>query len=105
MYGNSSWWANLFLPVKNVTSVREGRYLDVVERVVILYDAAVANDVDRGSVVMEDVPVGINIFALLNLRIPGNVTDLENWKVIFSKNSSTYNNISSMLEVSWAFIE
>ncbi len=43
--------------------------------------------------------LGINIFSLLNLPTPPNVTDLEGWRVIFSSNSSNYNNISSILEV------
>ena len=66
-----------------------------------MYDAAVADDVERETIVMEEVPAGINIFALLNIRVPGNVTDLEEWKVVFSRNSSTYSNISSLLEVRW----
>jgi hypothetical protein len=101
-FGNNTWWSSWFEPIQvsNLTQVKVGRYLDLQERVVILYDAVVAADVFRESLRLEDVPPNINIFSLLNLRIPGNVTDLENWKVIFSKNSSTYSNISSMLEVS-----
>ena len=86
---------------KSSSDSKVGRYLDPSERVVILYDAAVADDVDRETIVMEEVPAGINIFALLNIRVPGNVTDLDEWKVVFSRNSSTYSNISSLLEVRW----
>jgi hypothetical protein len=68
--------------------------------VVILYDGAVVTDSSFDSLVLEEIPPGINIFALLNLRIPSNVTDLQNWKVVFSKNSSNYSSISTMLEVS-----
>ena len=100
-YGNNTWWGNWFLP--NRTSgnpVKEGRYLDPAEHVVILYDRAVATDSNFDSLVLEEVPPGINIFALLNLRVPSNITDLQNWKVLFSKKSSNYSNISTMLEVS-----
>jgi hypothetical protein len=34
------------------------------------------------------------------MRPPHNVTQLDGWKVIFSKNSPSYNNISSILDVS-----
>jgi hypothetical protein len=55
----------------------------------------------RETLVLEEVPLGINVFALLNLRVPPNATQLDGWKVIFSKNSSAYNNISTILEVSF----
>ena len=65
-----------------------------------LRDAAAVRDVHHETLVLERVPPGINIFSLLNLPVPPNVTDLEGWRVIFSTNSSNYNNISSVLEVS-----
>jgi hypothetical protein len=104
VYGNHTWWATWFLA--NRTSgkpFKEGRYLDPIERVIILYDEAVATDYSFESLVLEEVPPGINIFSLLNLRVPVNVTDLQSWKVIFSKNSLNYSNISTMLEVSRYF--
>ena len=101
-YSNTTWWANWFQSnlTGNLTQVQEGRYLDLQEQIVILYDSAVVNDVHREALVLEEVPPGINVFALLNLRSPPNITHLEGWKVIYSRNSSSYSNISSLLEVS-----
>ena len=66
----------------------------------LLRDAAAVRDVTHETLVLETVPPGINIFSLLNLPVPGNVTDFEGWKVIFSSNSTSYGNISSVLQVS-----
>ena len=76
-----------------------GRYVDHGSKVLLLYDDAAANDRDKDTFLLEEAPPGINLFALLNLRPPRNVTELDGWKVIFSKNSSSYSNISSILEV------
>ena len=102
VYSNNSWWANWLLQSqKNLSAaMTEGRYIDPVGRVLLLYDRAAAFDLKRETLVLEEVPSGINIFALLNLRVPPNTTNLEEWKVIFSQNSSSYSNISSILEVS-----
>ena len=102
VYSNNSWWANWLVQSQKNTSapMTEGRYIDPVGRVLLLYDRAAAFDLKRETLVLEEVPVGINIFALLNLRVPPNATNLEGWKVIFSQNSSLYSNISSILEVS-----
>jgi hypothetical protein len=46
-----------------------------------------------------NLTTGINIFSLLNLPAPSNVTEFDGWKVIFSSNSTSYSNISSVLQV------
>jgi hypothetical protein len=79
--------------------LKEGRYIDLDEQVMLLYDAAAANDVAHQTLMVETSPAGINIFALLNLPMPPNVTNLEGWKVIMSSNSSSYGNITQILEV------
>ena len=66
----------------------------------LLRDAAAVRDVNHETLVLETAPPLINIFSLLNLPVPGNVTDFEGWKIIFSSNSSSYSNISSVLQVS-----
>ena len=101
-YSNTTWWANWFQSnlTGNLTQVREGRYLDLQEQIVILYDSAVVNDVQREALVLEQVPPGINVFALLNVGSPPNISHLEGWKIIYSRNSSSYSNISTLLEVS-----
>ena len=81
-----------------------GRYVDHGSKVLLLYDDAAANDRDKDTFLLEEAPPGINLFALLNLRPPRNVTELDGWKVIFSKNSSSYNNISSILEVRFVLL-
>jgi hypothetical protein len=65
----------------------------------LLRDAAAVRDVNHETLVLETAPPGINIFSLLSLPVPGNVTDFEGWKIIFSSNSSSYSNISSILQV------
>ena len=65
----------------------------------LLRDAAAMRDINHETLVLETAPPGINIFSLLNLPAPGNVTDFEGWKIIFSSNSSSYSNISSVLQV------
>ena len=102
---NETWWANWLLYGRkdefgHEAPLAEGRYLDIGTRVMFLRDAAAVRDVHHETLVLERVPPGINIFSLLNLPVPPNVTDLEGWRVIFSTNSSNYNNISSVLEVS-----
>lgn len=101
---NETWWANWLLYGRkdefgHEAPLAEGRYLDIGTRVMFLRDAAAVRDVHHETLVLERVPPGINIFSLLNLPVPPNVTDLEDWRVIFSTNSSNYNNISSVLEV------
>ena len=101
---NETWWANWLLYGRkdefgHEAPLAEGRYLDIGTRVMFLRDAAAVRDVHHETLVLERVPPGINIFSLLNLPVPPNVTDLEGWRVIFSTNSSNYNNISSVLEV------
>ena len=101
---NETWWANWLLYGRkdefgHEAPLAEGRYLDIGTRVMFLRDAAAVRDVHHDTLVLERVPPGINIFSLLNLPVPPNVTDLEDWRVIFSTNSSNYNNISSVLEV------
>ena len=100
-----SWWAQWLLygrrdELGNETQLAEGRYLDIASRVMLLRDAAAVRDVQHETLVLETVPPGINIFSLLNLPTPPNVTDLEGWRVIFSTNSSNYHNISTILQVS-----
>ena len=73
--------------------------MDYISKVLFLYDEAAVNDVNRDTLILEEAPPGINLFALLSLRPPKNVTNFEGWKVIFSKNSSSYYNISTILEV------
>jgi hypothetical protein len=102
---NESMWASWLLygrkdPAGNETQLAEGKYLDTTARVMFLRDAAAVLDVNHETLVLEAVPPGINIFALLNLPVPGNVTDYEGWRIIFSSNSTSYGNISSILEVS-----
>ena len=81
--------------------LRHGRYLDVDEKIVLLYDPAAANDDCHSSLIVETAPPGINLFALLNLPNPPNVTDLESWKVILSTNGSAYRHFGQMIEVSF----
>jgi hypothetical protein len=71
-----------------------------VGKVLLLFDKAAALDVRRETLFLDEAPAGINIFALLNLRAPPNATQLDGWKVIYSRNSSSYHNISTVLQVS-----
>ena len=108
-HANDSMWASWLLygrkdPFGNETQLAEGKYLDTAARVMFLRDAAAVRDVHHETLVLESVPPGINIFSLLNLPVPGNVTDFEGWKIIFSSNSSSYGNISGILEVSQIFL-
>ena len=107
---NETWWANWLLYGRkdefgHEAPLAEGRYLDIGTRVMFLRDAAAVRDVHHETLVLERVPPGINIFSLLNLPVPPNVTDLEDWRVIFSTNSSNYNNISSVLEVNSKIVD
>ena len=64
-----------------------------------MYDSAAAADDCHDSLVYETAPPGINLFSVLNLPNPPNVTDLQDWRVILSKESS-YMQMNQTLEVS-----
>ena len=56
--------------------------------------------------VAETVPEGVNIFNMMNLTPPQNVSLLEGWVVMINPNSSKYFNLKSVLDVSrWKTIE
>ena len=48
-YSNKSWWANWLVQSQkgNTTPMAEGRYIDPVGRVLLLYDRAAAKDISR----------------------------------------------------------
>ena len=49
--------------------------------------------------VSEPVPEGVNIFNIMNLSAPGNVSLLENWSVLVNPNSTVYAQIKGQFEV------
>ena len=81
--------------------VAEGLYLDRRNRMLVLRDEAAVADENNTSITLEHVPNGINLFTLLNLPVPGNITSLYDWKVVFSNDSFSYGNLSIILQVSF----
>jgi hypothetical protein len=58
--------------------------------------------------IAEPVPEGVDIFALMNISAPSNVSLVDNWVVMINPNSSKYQNLKGVLDVSkinnWLFI-
>lgn len=49
--------------------------------------------------VAEPVPPGINIFNMMNLTVPDNVSRLENWTILINPKSSKYAKLKSFFQV------
>ena len=73
-------------------------YLDVTERVVWIRDAQHEHNMDTFESI--NVPPDVNIFKLLMIQQPQEVTNISNWKVSINPSHAFYPNISGILEVS-----
>ncbi len=71
--------------------------IDGVARIVWIRDG----QVDHKGFEYIDVPQGVNIFKLLTLKQPFDVTNISDWKVGICPQNKLYPNISHILEVSW----
>ena len=80
-------------PVNEVT-------LDVNQRVIFI-ENSLYNGLPNNSVVYNSVPKGVNVFALLSLQQPVEVTNLSNWKVALSDLNPIYPNLTHALEVNY----
>ena len=74
-----------------------GVVIDIIRRVIIIEDE---NSVrDNSSLVYNAVPHGVNIFAMLSLEQPEDVTNLTNWRVALSSENPLFYNLTNVLQV------
>ncbi len=81
----------------STTAVQPGVVInnDLREILVEDWDTLAGN----ATLVSNPVPKGVNIFALLNLEQPLEVTNLTGWKVIVSDKNNLYPNLLNVFEV------
>lgn len=58
------------------------------------------NPYPGAPMVSEPVPEGVNIFNMMNLSVPENVSELEDWTVMINPHSAQYATLKNTFDVS-----
>jgi hypothetical protein len=72
--------------------------IDSIQRIILIEDEFSVEG-NGSNLVYNPVPKGINIFALLNLKQPEEVSNLSNWNVVLSSENPLYPNLQQVFEV------
>lgn len=79
------------------SSESHGVVIDIIRRVILIEDENTIHD--NSTLVYNAVPRGVNIFAMLSLEQPEDVTNLTDWKVALSSENPLYYNLTNVIKV------